>query len=143
VIDSPKKPRIEYLCMRCSCEIAEFMMKRIYHNEEDADVDRQKLKVLTREELFEARLKRFLSKIPPEYQEDMKEVFQEAEDANKYLDDFRYNSFEQAKKLLWEEFPEMSDFSGNSILLMNYHCFESIWQFCDKVSDALSRYNEA
>ena len=46
-----------------------------------------------------------------------------------------YDSFEQAKRKLWEAFPEIADFSGNSILRMNECTFNRMCKFAENVFD--------
>lgn len=90
-------------------ELSNFMMERIYDDENDEHVDIHTLAVPRREE-------------------------SEENDNNRFL----YDCFDLAKKKLWISFPEMSEFSGNSILHMNRFAYECMTRFRENVKDVAS-----
>jgi len=121
--------------IRRTNDICEFMFKRIYDGVDDSDEDISKFKVPPRHD--EEGDKRFwgkhLAKIPPEYHAEVIEALKPAMEMKDVENEFTYDCFEKTKKALWVSFPEISEFSGNSILHMNHYTFDRIWYFVDDV----------
>ena len=90
-------------------EICNFMMERILDDEDDADIDLQKMKVPGREEL-----------------------------ANNNENEFLYTCFEIAKKKLWICFPGMSEFSGNSLIYMNRWTYDCTQKFVEQTKELIN-----
>lgn len=90
-------------------ELSNFMMERVLEEETDETVDTALLKVTPREEAENSVENRFI-----------------------------YDCFDLTKKKLWIAFPEMSEFSGNSILHMNYYAFECMKQFNQNIQAILN-----
>lgn len=117
--------------IRRTNDICEFMFKRIYDGVDDSDEDITKFKVPPRhdEEGKKLLLEKRLGKIPPEYHALFIETFNMMMEVKELENEFTYDCFEKTKKALWVSFPEISEFSGNSILHMNHYAYDRIWYF--------------
>ena len=83
-------------------EISDFMMERIFDGEMDDEMDISKMNVPARESSPQGNETELL-----------------------------FECFNVAKKKLWICFPEMSEFSGNSLIYMNKWTFDSMSKFVD------------
>jgi len=119
--------------IRRTNDICEFMFKRIYDGVDDSNEDITKFKVAPRhdEEWKKRFLEKRLEKIPPEYHAGVIEALSPAFEMKAEEIELTYDCFEKTKKALWVSFPEISEFSGNSILHMNYYAYDRIWYFVD------------
>lgn len=99
-------------------ELADFMLLRVYDGEDDRNIDTAILNVPARNDLLAQGFALADGRLLPE----------------RYLT-LAYDSFEQAKRKLWEAFPEIADFSGNSILRMNECTFNRMCKFAENVFD--------
>ncbi|MDD3080093.1 MAG: hypothetical protein PHH37_13490 [Paludibacter sp.] len=95
-------------------ELSDFMFQRIYDGEDDRDVDVNTLRVP-------------LSELVPSEKTSNSEI------------ELIYNCFTIAKKMLWNKFPEMSEFSANSLLHMNYWAYKQMLQYTENVQSVLSQ----
>lgn len=120
-------------------ELSDFMLARVYDGEEDESVDVNSLRVPARDDLKGGRneLEKRMERMVTEYHEAYKLLFQGLLEFDKPNVDFLYDCFECAKKQLWNNFPEISEFSGNSILRMNEWAYNRMWQFANNVDDIL------
>jgi len=114
-------------------DICEFMFRRIYDGVDDLEEDTTKFRVPPRhdEEGNKRYLEERLEKIPPEYHDSYIETFNLMLELKETENELTYDCFEKTKKALWLSFPEISEFSGNSILHMNYYAYDRIWYFVD------------
>ena len=121
--------------IRRTNDICEFMFKRIYDGVDDSDEDTSKFKVAPRhdEEWKKRLLEKRLEKISPEYHAEVIEALSPAFELKTMEIELTHDCFEKTKKALWVSFPEISEFSGNSILHMNYYAYDRIWYFIDDV----------
>ena len=119
--------------IRRTNDICEFMFKRIYDGVDDSDEDTSKFKVPPRhdEEWKKRLLEKRLEKISPEYHAEVIEALSPAFELKTMEIELTHDCFEKTKKALWVSFPEISEFSGNSILHMNYYAYDRIWYFID------------
>lgn len=119
--------------IRRTNDICEFMFKRIYDGEDDSNEDISKFKVPPRhdEEGDKRFLEKRLEKIAPEDHALFIETFELMMELKEPENEFTYDCFEKTKKALWVSFPEISEFSGNSILHMNHYTYDRIWYFVD------------
>jgi len=115
--------------IRRTNDICEFMFKRIYEGEDDSELDVIALKVppLYDEERDKRLLEKKLAKIDVQYHAQVTETFKLLLELKEEGNLFRYECFEKTKKALWLSFPEISEFTGNSILHMNYYAYDRIW----------------
>ena len=121
--------------IRRTNDICEFMFKRIYDGVDDSDEDISKFRVPPRhdEEGNKRYLEKRLEKIAPEDHALFTETFNLILELKEQENEFTYDCFEKTKKALWLSFPEISEFSCNSILYMNHYAFDKIWYFVDDV----------
>jgi len=127
--------------IRRTNDICEFMFKRVYDGVDDSDEDITKFKVPPRHD--EEGKKRFwenhLAKIPQEYHAEVMEALKPAIEMKEEENEFTYDCFEKTKKALWLSFPEISEFTGNSILHMNHYTYDRIWYFVDDLYMIVNR----
>ena len=127
---------------RCH-ELCNFMFKRIYDGEDDSDVDLKRLHVPPRndEEGEKLRLAKKLENIPPEYHDIYTDSFNMGLELLREQNELVYDCFDRAKKALWVSFPEISEFTGNSILTMNGTAFERMWYFMSDLHDIMDKHD--
>ena|ERR1035437_5016655 len=127
--------------IRRTNEICEFMFKRIYDGVDDRDEDITKFKVAPRhdEEGNKRLLEKRLEKIALADHALFIETFNMITELKEQGNQFTYDCFEKAKKALWLSFPEISEFSGNSILHMNHYAFDRIWYFAYDVEQIVGK----
>lgn len=85
-------------------EVSNFMMDRIFDGEMDDEMDISKMNVPARESYPEGNETELL-----------------------------FECFNVAKKKLWICFPEMTEFSGNSLIYMNKWTFDSMERFVSQI----------
>ena len=119
--------------VRRTNDICEFMFRRVHDGVDDMEEDSTKFGVPPRhdEEAKKQFLQKRLEKIPPEYHDSYIETFNLMLELKETENELTYDCFEKTKKALWLSFPEISEFSGNSILHMNYYAYDRIRYFVD------------
>jgi hypothetical protein len=90
-------------------EVSNFMMDRIFDGEMDDEVDISRMNVPARESY-----------------------------PNCSETELLFECFNVAKKKLWICFPEMTEFSGNSLIYMNKWTFDCMNRFMEKINDIIT-----
>ena len=127
--------------IRHTNDICEFMFKRVHDGVDDMDEDTTKFRVPPRhdEEAKKQFLQKRLAKIPPEYHAEVTEALAPALEMMDDVSELTHDCFEKTKKALWLSFPEISEFTGNSILHMNHYTYDRIWYFVDDLYMIVNR----
>jgi hypothetical protein len=137
--DRDTKEKVKYQAFVSARELSDFILKRVFDGEEDEAADLTSLHVSSREETAACRTTKLLEKMTPEEQESYREVCEMIEDVNRPYVDFWYDCFECAKKKLCESFPEIGEFSKNSILCLNAWTHDRMWYFRNRMVDIMEK----
>jgi len=133
IANFPEKKRklVRFRAFFRASELSEFMLMRIYDGIKDDGINTEGLKVPARDDVegYKQILEKQLQKIAPYQYEELSKKLMQIQELNNYDRNFLYDCFDVAKKMLWKCFPEMIDFSGNSILRMNDWAYTRMMQF--------------